>query len=163
MPGELCIAGDGLARGYLNRPELTEEKFVKNPYGEGMLYRSGDLVRWMPDGNIEYLGRIDEQVKIRGFRIELGEIESRIREIEKIKDCAVIAREDKNGEKAIYAYYTAEEEVGVSEVRDRLSERRPTPTYSILFFHPLFQYFLLSEPVLVQQFQHFLVFVENLR
>ncbi|MEF7638827.1 hypothetical protein V4W82_31090, partial [Bacillus thuringiensis] len=70
-----CIAGDGLARGYLNRPELTAEKFIDNPFGEGKLYRSGDLARWLPDGNIEYLGRMDEQVKIRGFRIELGEIE----------------------------------------------------------------------------------------
>ena len=102
VPGELCIAGDGLARGYLNRPELTAEKFVKNPFGEGRMYRSGDLARWLPDGNIEYLGRIDEQVKIRGFRIELGEIESRIREIENIKDCAVIARADASGDKAIY-------------------------------------------------------------
>ena len=72
IPGELCIAGDGVARGYLNRPELTVEKFIVNPFGEGRLYRSGDLARWLPDGTIEYLGRIDEQVKIRGFRIELG-------------------------------------------------------------------------------------------
>ncbi len=125
VPGELCISGDGLARGYLNRPELTAEKFVKNPFGEGRMYRTGDLARWLPDGNIEYLGRIDEQVKIRGFRIELGEIESRIREIEKIKDCAVIARADSTGEKAIYAYYTSDNEVSVSEVRDRLRENLP--------------------------------------
>ncbi|MBP5580948.1 MAG: AMP-binding protein, partial [Ruminococcus sp.] len=125
VPGELCIAGDGLARGYLNRPELTAEKFVKNPFGEGRMYRSGDLARWLPDGNIEYLGRIDEQVKIRGFRIELGEIESRIREIENIKDCAVIARADSSGDKAIYAYYTSDEEVSVSEIRDTLSASLP--------------------------------------
>ena len=125
VPGELCTAGDGVARGYLNRPELTAEKFVKNPYGEGKMYRTGDLARWLPDGNIEYLGRIDEQVKIRGFRIELGEIESRIREIENIKDCAVIAKADASGDKAIYAYYTSDNEVSVSEIRDRLSERLP--------------------------------------
>ena len=125
VPGELCIAGDGLARGYLNRPELTAEKFVKNPFGEGRMYRTGDLARWLPDGNIEYLGRIDEQVKIRGFRIELGEIESRIREIENIKDCAVIAKADSTGDKAIYAYYTSVVEVGVSEIRERLSESLP--------------------------------------
>jgi amino acid adenylation domain-containing protein len=103
VPGELCIAGDGLARGYLNRPELTAEKFIDNPFGKGKLYRSGDLARWLTDGNIEYLGRIDEQVKIRGYRIELGEIESVLRKIEYVTDAAVIAREDKNGEKAIYA------------------------------------------------------------
>ena len=125
VPGELCIAGDGLARGYLNRPELTAEKFVKNPFGEGRMYRTGDLARWLPDGNIEYLGRIDEQVKIRGFRIELGEIESKIREIENIKDCAVIAKADASGDKAIYAYYTSDNEVSVSEIRDRLSESLP--------------------------------------
>jgi len=125
VPGELCIAGEGLARGYLNRPELTAEKFVKNPFGEGRMYRSGDLARWLPDGNIEYLGRIDEQVKIRGFRIELGEIESRIREIENINDCAVIAKEDGSGEKTIYAYYTSDSEMFVSEVRERLAETLP--------------------------------------
>ncbi|MBQ6181188.1 MAG: amino acid adenylation domain-containing protein, partial [Ruminococcus sp.] len=125
VPGELCIVGDGLARGYLNRPELTAEKFVKNPFGEGRMYRSGDLARWLPDGNIEYLGRIDEQVKIRGFRIELGEIESRIREIENINDCAVIAKEDASGDKAIYAYYTSERNVDISDVRNRLAESLP--------------------------------------
>jgi amino acid adenylation domain-containing protein len=125
IPGELCIAGDGVARGYLNRPELTAEKFIDNPFGEGKLYRSGDLARWLPDGNIEYLGRIDEQVKIRGFRIELGEIESSIRNIEKVKDCAVIAREDKNGEKAIYAYIVSEEEISVTEIRDTLGLTLP--------------------------------------
>ena len=129
MPGELCVAGDGVARGYLNQPELTAEKFIDNPFGEGKLYRSGDLARWLPDGNIEYLGRIDEQVKIRGFRIELGEIESGIRKIEGIKDCAVIARTDANGEKAIYAYIVSDEEISVSEIRDRL--RRSLPDYMI--------------------------------
>ncbi len=132
IPGELCIAGDGLARGYLNRPELTEEKFVNNPYCEGRMYRTGDFARWLPDGNIEYLGRIDEQVKIRGFRIELGEIESRIREIEGIKECAVIVRTDNRGDKAIYAYYTSDREESVSEIRDRLSESLPgymVPSY----------------------------------
>jgi bacitracin synthase 3 len=125
MPGELCIAGDGVARGYLNQPELTAEKFIDNPFGEGRLYRSGDLARWLPDGNIEYLGRIDEQVKIRGFRIELGEIESGIRKIEGIKDCAVIARADANGEKAIYAYYVSDQEISISEIRDQLAKTLP--------------------------------------
>ncbi|MCH7324069.1 amino acid adenylation domain-containing protein, partial [Solibacillus sp. MA9] len=75
VPGELCVGGEGVGRGYLNREELTEAKFVANPYkSEERIYRSGDLARWLPDGNMEYLGRIDHQVKIRGFRIELGEI-----------------------------------------------------------------------------------------
>ncbi|HAV89891.1 MAG TPA: non-ribosomal peptide synthetase, partial [Eubacterium sp.] len=126
IPGELCVAGDGLARGYLNRPELTAEKFIDNPYGENKLYRTGDLARWLPDGRIEYLGRIDEQVKIRGFRVELGEIESRIREIEKIRDVAVIARTDVGGDKAIYAYYVVEDgEITVTEIRECLSKNLP--------------------------------------
>ncbi|MBO4292556.1 MAG: amino acid adenylation domain-containing protein, partial [Lachnospiraceae bacterium] len=127
VPGELCIAGDGVARGYLNREELTAQKFVKNPYGEGKMYRSGDLVRWLPDGNIEFLGRIDEQVKIRGFRIELGEIASRIRETGGVKDCAVIVRQDGAGEKAVYAYLVGEDgrELDLAEIREKLSESMP--------------------------------------
>ncbi|MBQ5565319.1 MAG: amino acid adenylation domain-containing protein, partial [Clostridia bacterium] len=125
VPGELCIAGEGIARGYLNRPELTAEKFVKNPFGEGRMYRSGDLARWLPDGNIEYLGRIDDQVKIRDFRIELGEIESRIREIPNISDCAVVAKNDSSGDKAICAYYVSDSEISVSEIRDKLVEVLP--------------------------------------
>ncbi|MCL1918567.1 MAG: amino acid adenylation domain-containing protein [Peptococcaceae bacterium] len=108
VPGELCVAGDGVARGYLNRPKLTAEKFVDNPFGEGKMYRSGDLARWLPDGNIEYLGRIDDQVKIRGYRIELGEIESRLLEQPGISGAAVIAREDKAGERYLCAYITGE-------------------------------------------------------
>ena len=76
VPGELHIGGAGVARGYLNRPQLTKEKFIPNPFGKGLLYKTGDLCRYLSDGNIEFLGRIDHQVKIRGFRIELGEIET---------------------------------------------------------------------------------------
>ena len=89
------IAGDGLARGYLKRPELTREKFIQNPFSndpKSRLYRSGDLARYPPDGNIEFLGRIDNQVKIRGFRVELGEIEIAISKIEGIKEVVVLAK-----------------------------------------------------------------------
>jgi acyl-CoA synthetase (AMP-forming)/AMP-acid ligase II len=93
VPGELHIAGDGLARGYLNRPELTQEKFVANPFMPGSrMYKTGDLARWLDDGNIQYLGRIDTQVKIRGFRIELGEIEACLNQHPGIEDSVVIAQ-----------------------------------------------------------------------
>nr|WP_283657092.1 SDR family oxidoreductase [Paenibacillus sp. RC343] len=122
----MCIAGDGLARGYLHRPELTAEKFVANPYEAGeKLYRTGDLVRWLPDGNIEFLGRIDDQVKIRGFRIELGEIEAQLMKHPLVREVAVIAREDKQGEKYLAAYFTAEGEPGVEELREQLMQELP--------------------------------------
>ncbi|PYG87829.1 fengycin family lipopeptide synthetase D/tyrocidine synthetase-3 [Ruminiclostridium sufflavum DSM 19573] len=126
VPGELCIAGDGLARGYLNREELTAEKFVKNPFysdtGYRLMYKSGDLARWMPDGNIHYLGRIDFQVKIRGNRIELGEIEAELLKHEGIKDAAVAAVDCADGSKCLCAYYTAEEELAVNGLRAFLAE-----------------------------------------
>ncbi|MBQ1188987.1 MAG: AMP-binding protein, partial [Lachnospiraceae bacterium] len=125
VPGELCIAGAGVARGYLNRPELTAEKFVKNPYGEGQMYRTGDLAMWRPDGNLIYLGRIDEQVKIRGFRIELGEIENVLRKVTGATDAAVVAREDHNGEKRIDAYLVTETELDLNEVRKSLRSELP--------------------------------------
>lgn len=120
VPGEICITGEGLAAGYLNLPELTEEKFIDNPYGLGRMYRTGDLGRWQQEGNIEYLGRIDEQVKIRGFRIELGEIENQMSKIEEVKDCVVIAKEDQNGEKAIHAYIVSDGELNISLLREKL-------------------------------------------
>ncbi|MDY8021009.1 non-ribosomal peptide synthetase [Paenibacillus polymyxa] len=124
--GEMCVAGDGLARGYLHRPEMTAEKFVSNPYEAGeKLYRTGDLVRWLPDGNIEFLGRIDDQVKIRGFRIELGEIEAQLQKHPLVREVAVIAREDKRREKYLAAYFTAEGEPGVDELREQLLQELP--------------------------------------
>lgn len=110
LPGELHIGGDGLARGYLHRPELTHEKFIPNYFStvaHSRLYKTGDLARFLPDGNIEFLGRIDHQVKIRGFRIELGEVESVLRAAIGIQDALVIARDDlpgSPGEKALVAY-----------------------------------------------------------
>ena len=91
VPGECCIGGVGLARGYLNRDDLTREKFVSSPFGDGRLYRSGDLVRWLPDGNIEYLGRMDQQVKVRGFRVELGEVEATLAKFPGVRAAAVVA------------------------------------------------------------------------
>ncbi len=107
VPGELHIAGVGLARGYLNRPELTDEKFIPNPFSNepgSRLYKTGDLARYLPDGNIDFLGRIDNQVKIRGFRIELGEIEAVLAEHPNVREVAVIDREDTPGNKRLVAY-----------------------------------------------------------
>lgn len=132
MPGELCIGGDGLARGYLNRPELTAERFVAYPFAKGRLYRSGDLARWLPDGTIEYMGRLDEQVKIRGFRIELGEIQSALRLVDSVKDAAVIVGKDASGDDALYAYLTGDEPLNLQQIRLTLGETLPyymVPTY----------------------------------
>ncbi|MBK8552374.1 MAG: amino acid adenylation domain-containing protein [Ignavibacteria bacterium] len=106
IPGEICIGGDGIARGYLNLPELSKEKFIKDPFSNeagSRLYKSGDLGRWMPDGNIEYLGRPDEQLKIRGYRIEPGEIEECIASVSGVRNAKVIAAEGA-GSKKLNAY-----------------------------------------------------------
>ncbi|MEA2562177.1 MAG: hypothetical protein QOH06_3681 [Acidobacteriota bacterium] len=110
VPGELCLAGDGLARGYLGRPELTADRFIPDPFcaepGQpgGRLYRTGDLARWLPDGNLVYLGRIDHQVKIRGFRIELGEIEAALHAHPAVREAVVTAGAGPSGEQRLAAY-----------------------------------------------------------
>lgn len=105
VPGELYIGGHSLARDYLNRPDLTAERFISNPYAKSdRLYKTGDLACYLPDGNIEYLGRIDQQVKIRGFRIELGEIEAMLLQHPDVREAAVIAREDVSGDKRLIGY-----------------------------------------------------------
>ena len=106
VAGELYLAGAGLARGYLHRPDLTAERFIDNPFSDsdGRLYRTGDLVRYLPDGRLQYLGRLDHQVKIRGFRIELGEIEASLSRIDGIARAIVVAREDTRGDKRLVAY-----------------------------------------------------------
>ena len=125
IPGELYIGGDGLARGYLNRPDLTAEKFIANPFGEGRLYKTGDLAKYLPDGNIEYLGRIDHQVKLRGFRIELGEIESVLSHHKQVQQCAVILREDTPGNKCLVAYLVGEDTLEVNTLRAFLKQQLP--------------------------------------
>lgn len=122
--GELCISGVSLARGYLNKPVLTAAAFIDNPFGEGKLYRSGDLARWNADGNLEYMGRIDEQVKIRGYRIEPGEIESILRGADFIKDAAVIVTNvDSNPQLA--AYFVSDDEIDLSGLQKYLGKQLP--------------------------------------
>ena len=131
LTGELFIGGNSLARGYLNSPQLTAEKFIPNPFNndpDKCLYKTGDLCRYLPDGNIEYLERIDSQVKIRGFRIELGEIESCIALHPDIKRNVVIAREDYTGEKVLVCYYlhkSDSEGIDVSAFRQYLLQHLP--------------------------------------
>ncbi|MES2936925.1 MAG: non-ribosomal peptide synthase/polyketide synthase, partial [Pseudomonadota bacterium] len=130
VPGQLYVAGAGLARGYLRRPALTAERFVPNPYGApgSRLYATGDLARWLPDGSIEHLGRIDQQVKIRGFRIELGEIEATLRQQPAVRDAAVVAREDASGHRQLIAYVVAPDPAQPPDgdaLREALSQSLP--------------------------------------
>ncbi|MCW1238452.1 amino acid adenylation domain-containing protein [Bacillus pretiosus] len=135
VAGELCISGDGIARGYLNNQNLMNEKFVENPFELGKkMYKTGDLARWLPDGNIEFLGRIDHQVKIRGFRIELKEIENRLLEIEGVKEVIVLDKGD-NENKYLCAYYVSEKNYNVNELRERLKQYLPDymiPSYFVV-------------------------------
>ncbi|MCW3466086.1 non-ribosomal peptide synthetase [Chitinophaga nivalis] len=124
VAGELCIAGAGLGEGYLNNPALTAEKFVYDSRLQERLYKTGDLVRWLPDGNLEYLGRTDEQVKIRGFRIEPGEVEHQLQSHDEVQAAAVVAREI-NGDKCLVAYYVAATTIDTALLRAYLQERLP--------------------------------------
>ncbi|MDY6802251.1 MAG: amino acid adenylation domain-containing protein [Cyanobacteriota bacterium] len=126
VPGELYIGGDGLASGYLNRAELTAERFIENPYESDRLYKTGDLVRYLRDGNIEFKGRIDNQVKVRGFRIELGEIEALLSKHPQVREAAVIVREDRPGNKRLTGYILPYSEPPTSTtLRGFLKERLP--------------------------------------
>ncbi|NWC37640.1 AMP-binding protein, partial [Pseudomonas gingeri] len=123
--GELYIGGAGVAKGYLNQPQLTAEKFIPNPFGEGVLYRTGDLACWQVDGTLVYQGRNDLQVKIRGFRIEPGEIETCLASFTGVKDAVVLAREDEPGDKRLVAYYTASEPLDIETLRAHLQGQLP--------------------------------------
>ena len=127
VPGELHIGGAGLAQGYLNRPELTQDKFIPNLFDNSKLYKTGDLVRYLPDGNIEFLGRIDNQVKIRGFRIELGEIEAVLSQHEDVQVSCVIVREDIPGDKRLVAYVVPQKDITLTtiELRQFLASQLP--------------------------------------
>ena len=133
VPGELHLAGNGLARGYINRPDGTAEKFLPNPFGNAgdRLYKTGDLARYLPDGKIEFLGRVDHQLKIRGFRIEPGEIERALLSRKEVAACVVIGREDQPGDKRLVAYVVRREgeKAGASDLRAFLV--RSLPEYMV--------------------------------
>lgn len=135
VPGELCLAGEGLAKGYLNRPELTSEKFVAHPFEQGkLLYRTGDLARFLPDGNIEFISRIDHQVKIRGHRIELSEIEKQLLRLEYVREATVLVRENET-EKELCAYLVTDTAIQASSVREALVKHLPeimVPIYYVM-------------------------------
>lgn len=128
VPGEMYIGGEGVARGYLNRDELTADRFVPNPYLPGdRLYRTGDLAKRLSNGELEYLGRIDDQVKVRGHRIELGEIQAALLQLPIVKEAAVITRTDEQGQAAIYAYIVTKDQqaANASEIRTSLKTMLP--------------------------------------
>jgi amino acid adenylation domain-containing protein len=131
IPGEIYIGGAGLARGYLNRPELTAERFIPNPLSnepDSRLYKTGDLARYLPDGNIEFLGRIDHQVKIRGFRIELGEIEAVLSQHPDVQESLVISRSDVSGNQRLVAYIISNLELECTDfgsLRNFLKQKLP--------------------------------------
>ncbi|MEL7245425.1 MAG: condensation domain-containing protein, partial [Cyanobacteria bacterium J06573_2] len=136
VPGQLHIGGAGLAKGYLNKPELTAEKFIPNPFKEQLsiinyqlpitkLYKTGDLVRYLPNGNLEYLGRLDNQVKIRGFRIELEEVEAVLNQHPQIKETCVIPHTDNSGNQRLIAYIVSSHPIPNNQIRQFLQQGLP--------------------------------------
>ena len=134
VPGELYIAGEGVARGYHNRPDLTGERFLPDPFSESSgarMYKTGDLVRYLNDGNLIFLGRVDNQVKIRGYRIELGEIESVLQQMEGVENVVTIVREDTPGDKRLVAYFTTGNEAALSVDDLRIFIKDQLPDYMV--------------------------------
>jgi amino acid adenylation domain-containing protein len=126
VAGQLFIAGDGVGIGYLGRAELTDEKFIPNPFVKGeRMYCTGDLARWLSNGEIEYIGRDDFQLKLRGYRVELGEIEEAVRNIDGISDCVVVAKDNNAGDKYLVGYYTSTREIAKSEIAGSLERKLP--------------------------------------
>jgi amino acid adenylation domain-containing protein/FkbH-like protein len=140
IDGELFIAGAGLARGYWNRDDLTEEKFIANPFDPGTkMYRTGDVARWMPDGSVLFVGRRDDQVKIRGYRVELEEIRHALRQHSMISDAVLVASDVNGGGRELVAYFVAEADIALEELRDFLLAR--LPEYMLpAYFVPLKQF-----------------------
>jgi amino acid adenylation domain-containing protein len=135
VAGELCISGDGLARGYVNNNALTEQQFIQHPFCDGeKLYKTGDLARWLPDGNIEFLGRIDNQIKIRGYRIELGDIESHLLSHELVDEAVVITRGEGN-DKYLVAYYVSAYALDSRSLKAYLSKALPGYMLPSYFIH----------------------------
>jgi amino acid adenylation domain-containing protein len=144
IPGQLYIGGAGVARGYLNRPELTAEKFIQNPFAlqvESRMYKTGDLASRLPDGNIEFLGRMDSQVKVRGYRVELGEIEAVLSQHSELKEIAVLSKEDESGTNYLVAYLVARQTVTISELKRFLQKKLPE------YMHPSHFIFLDAIPL----------------
>jgi len=137
VPGELVTGGDGLARGYLGRPELSAERFVRNPFGPGVLYRTGDRVRWLASGEIEFLGRTDDQVKIRGHRIEPGEITTLLGKHELVRKAFVTVHSSPQTGKSLVAYFEAQDgpPPSAAELEEWLSERLPDYMIPAAFVH----------------------------
>jgi hypothetical protein len=124
VAGELCVGGAGVVRGYVNRPQETAERFVADPQG-GRMYRTGDRVRFLRDGSIEFLGRLDHQLKIRGYRVEPGEIETALAGHPAIREAAVVPRDDGAGDPQLVAYFVAASELGLDELRAFLAQSLP--------------------------------------
>ena len=122
--GELCIGGLSVGLGYIDEPQRSQEVFIDNPFAAGRLYKTGDQARWLPDGNVEFIGRTDHQVKVRGFRIELGEIESALRGQEQINGALVMAYGE-GSDKQLVGYLTADAELDLESIRSGLKSSLP--------------------------------------